>query len=286
MTMSSLSRMIIPSLMLVLFVAMTPPEVFSAGEKKEAWSFMAYTAAYGRFKAITTSDTIKVDNGVFNYTLEGPEFEKFRVSNPENKSYIETTVTAYALQWSRQIKYPPLKKVGSAKMFGLSCDHFVSPIDQRGVHVDAWFTNEPQLKRGLTDSLCKVCALPTGYGLPVRVEFVARYKARSRTPNIPLQSSLKSNTQSNPIGASKSIMSDNQEKNELLVYELVNLSKTQVVAETLKIPKDYRFEKDQALFFFSDIDGSNSGVDEMMFSVKQKPKPTVIREYDAPVPKK
>jgi len=274
------------SLWLVFIVAMTPSEVFAAETKREAWSFMAYTAAYGRFKAITTSDTIQVDNGVFNYTLEGPEFEKFRVSNPENKSYIETTVTAYALQWSRPIKYPPLKKVGSAKMFGLSCDHFVSPIDQRGVHVDAWFTNEPQLKRGLTDSLCKVCAVPTGYGLPVRVEFVARYKAKSRTQNIPLQSGLKSDTQSNRIGASKSLISEKQEKNELLVYELVNLSKTQVVAETLKIPTDYRCEKDQALFFFSDIDGSNSGVDEMMSSVRQKPKTTVIRKYATPVPKK
>lgn len=247
---------------------------------------MAYTAAYGRFKAITTSDTIKVDNGVFNYTLEGPEFEKFRVSNPENKSYIETTVTAYALQWSRPVKYPLLKKVGSARMFGLNCDHFVSAIDQRGVHVDAWFTNEPQLKRGLTDSLCKVCALPTGYGLPVRVEFVARYKARSRTPNIPLRSGLKSDSQSNSTGVGKSLISENQEKNELLVYELVKLSKTQVLAETLKIPKDYRFEKDQALFFFSDIDGSNSGVDELMTSVKQKSKALVIRKYAPPVPKK
>ncbi|MBX9949032.1 MAG: hypothetical protein K2Y39_07710 [Candidatus Obscuribacterales bacterium] len=286
MTMSSFSRTFMPSLMLVLFLATAPSRVFAADARKEAWSFMAYTAAFGRFKAVTTSDTIKADSGVFNYSLEGPTFEKVRVSNPENKSYIETTVAAYASQWSRPLKYPSLKKVGSAKMFGVNCEHYISATDQRGIHVDAWFTSEPRLQRGLTDSLCKVCAVPTGYGLPVRIEFVSKDKAASRAPNMPFQSGLKSNAAAKPIAASKALISKEQEKNELLIFELVNLTKTHAVAEALRIPKDYRLEKDQALFFFSDMDGSNSGVDEMMFSVKQKPKTTVIETKAPPVPKK
>jgi hypothetical protein len=193
----------------------------------EGWKFMAFAAPYGRFRAVTTADTTLIDNGVFRYSITAPDFETFRVLNPENKSYIQTTVSAYANQWAPSVKYPPLKKIGGGKKLGLECVHYTGESFRPGTTIDAWYTNAVPMEKGLSNSYSKLCGLPFGYGVPVRLEFIA--------PN-----------------------------GKTLMFELLTLTKTRVVAETLLVPKSYRYMKDQALFFFSDEDGSNTGIDEFM----------------------
>lgn len=203
----------------------------------EAWRFMAFAAPYGRFKAVTTADTTLVDNGVFRYSLHGPDFDAFRVLNPENKSYIQTTVSAYSTQWAPSVKYPPLKKIGTGKMLGLDCIHYSGQTFRPSTIVDAWYTDAIPMKKGLADSFSKVCGLPVGYGVPVKVQFIPA-------------------------------------NGKMLMFELLSLTKTRVVAETLLVPKNYKYMKDQALFFLSDEDGSNSGIDEFMRWKPTKPAPT------------
>jgi len=200
---------------------------------KDAWHFTAFAAPYGRFKCTTTFDTAMMDNGIFRYSLKGPDFNLFKVFNPENKSYIETSVSQYATQWAPSIRYPKLDKVGKGKMFQLDCEHYTGKTFRENVMIDAWFTNALSLDKRMSDSFAKLCGLPTGYGLPVRVLF----KSSRGTEKI---------------------------------FELVKLDKTRVAVETLVVPKSYHFVKDQALFFLSDEDGTNSGVDEFMRSVPQK----------------
>ena len=219
----------------VTIAAITLPAM-SAPNPTEAWSFMAFSAPYGRFKATTTCDTTMVDNGVFRYSLKGPNFDLFKVLNPENKSYIQTTVSQYSTQWAPSIKYPPLKKIGNGKMLKLDCLHYLGESFRPGTIIDAWFTNAIPMDTRLSDSFCKLCGLPTGYGLPVKVQFKT---GKEITP----------------------------------MFELLKIEKTQVVVETLLVPKSYRFMKDQALFFFSDEDGKNSGIDEMMRSKPLSPSP-------------
>jgi hypothetical protein len=193
----------------------------------EAWRFMAFAAPYGRFKAVTTADTTLVDNGVFHYSIHGPDFDVFKVLNPENKTYIQTTVSAYSTQWAPSVKYPPLKKIGTGKMLGLDCVHYSGQTFRPSTIIDAWYTDAIPMKKGLADSFSKVCGLPVGYGVPVKVQFIPA-------------------------------------NGKMLMFELLSLTKTRVVAETLLVPKNYRYMKDQALFFLSDEDGSNSGIDEFM----------------------
>jgi hypothetical protein len=195
----------------------------------EAWSFMAFAAPYGRFKAVTTRDTTLLDNGVFQYSLQGPRFDLFKVLNSENKSYIQTTVSQYSAQWAPSIRYPKLKKIGSGKLLKLECTHYLAESYKPGVNIDAWFTEAIPVDKGLSDSFSKLCGLPTGYGLPVKVQFIS------------------------PRGVENA-------------FALLKIEKTNVVAETLRVPKNYHLMKDQALFFLSDEDGKNSGVDEFMRS--------------------
>jgi hypothetical protein len=96
------------------------------------------------------------------------------------------------------------------------------------------------MEKGLSNSFCKLCGVPTGYGFPVKVQL------------------------KHPRGAE-------------LLFELRKLEKTQVVVETLLVPKSYRFMNDQALFFFADEDGKNSGVDEFMRSLTS----TLSKEGDS-----
>lgn len=221
---------------IAIAIASLMPPAEPASNPTEAWSFMAFAGPYGRFKAITTRDTTMVDNGVFRYSLQGPNYDLFKVLNPENKSYIQTTVSQYAMQWAPAVKYPELKKVGSAKLLNLQCLHYVGQVFRTGTTIDAWFTADIPMEKGLSDSFCKLCGLPTGYGVPVKVQF----KHPRRTE---------------------------------LAFELLKLGKTQVNVESLLVPKTYHYMKDQALFFFSDEDGSNTGIDEMMRSKPLSPKP-------------
>ncbi len=195
----------------------------------EAWSFMAFAAPYGRFKAVTTRDTTLVDNGVFRYSLQGPRFDLFKVLNPENRSYIQTTVSQYSRQWAPTIKYPKLKRIGSGKQLKLECFHYLSEGYKPGVDIDAWFTEAIPMDKGLSDAFSKLCGLPTGYGLPIKVQFVSQ-------------------------------------KGKENAFELLRIEKTKVVVETLMVPKNYHLMKDQALFFLSDEDGKNTGIDEFMRS--------------------
>lgn len=215
-------------------------EPASTLKTSEAWRFMAFAAPYGRFKAVTTADTTLVDNGVFHYSLHGPDFDAFKVLNPENKSYIQTTVSAYATQWAPSIKYPPLQKIGTGKMLGVECVHYSGKSFRPGTTVDAWYTNAIPMKKELANSFSKVCGLPVGYGVPIKLHFIAP-----------------------------------QEKT--LMFELLSLTKTRVVAETLLVPKNYKYMKDQALFFLSDEDGTNSGIDEFM---RWKPTKTAPKKDD------
>ncbi len=201
----------------------------------EAWSFMAFAAPYGRFKAITTRDTTMADNGVFRYSLQGPNFDLFKVFNPENKSYIQTSVSQYSMQWASSMKYPELKRIGSGKLLNLRCLHYVGQSIRPGTTIDAWFTQDIPMEKGLSNSFCKLCGVPIGYGVPVKVQL--KHPRSTET-----------------------------------LFELLKIGKTQVVIETLLVPRSYRCIKDQALFFFSDEDGSNTGIDEMMRSKPQSPK--------------
>jgi hypothetical protein len=158
------------ALLLVIMAQMVAPS-WAATEVKDAWQFTAFAGPYGKFKGTTTFDTALMDNGVFRYTLQGPNFDLFRVFNPENKAYIQTTVTAYAQQWAPSIKYPKLAKVGTGKMMGFNSQHFQGNAYREGLIVDAWYTNDIQVNRGLSDSFCRLCGLPPGYGMPVRVRF-------------------------------------------------------------------------------------------------------------------
>jgi hypothetical protein len=127
-----------------------------------------------------------------------------------------------------------LRNIGSGKLLNLQCSHYVGESFRPGTTIDAWFTDAIPMDKRLSNSFCKLCGLPTGYGVPVKVQF------------------------KNPRGTEP-------------IFELLKIGKTQVVVETLLVPKSYRYMKDQALFFFSDEDGKNSGVDEFMRSVKQAP---------------
>ncbi len=219
----------------LLAISVAPPLSASAFDPKvsskpvEAWSFMAFAGPYGRFKAVTTRDTTMVDNGVFRYSLQGPKYDVFKVLNPENKSYIQTTVSQYAAQWAPSVQYPALKKVGSAKLLGLESSHYVGESFRRGTTIDAWFTDAIPMSKGLSDSFCKLCGLPLGYGVPVKVHF-------------------KTGTHVDPM------------------FKLLSISKTQVAVRALLVPDNFHLMKDQALFFFSDEDGKNTGIDEMMRS--------------------
>lgn len=223
----------------IAMTTLTLPAV-PAPSPADAWSFMAYAAPYGRFKAITTRNTTMADNGVFRYSLQGPNFDIFKVLNPENKSYIQTTVSQYAMQWAPSMKYPELKKVGNGKLLNLQCLHYVGQSFNPGTTVDAWYTEDILMEKGLSNSFCRLCGVPTGYGFPVKVQL------------------------KHPRGAE-------------LLFELRKLEKTQVVVETLLVPKSYRFMNDQALFFFADEDGKNSGVDEFMRSLTS----TLSKEGDS-----
>jgi hypothetical protein len=213
----------------VIQAALPADKRASTASLSEAWSFMAFAAPYGRFKAVTTRDTTLVDNGVFRYSLQGPRFDLFKVLNPENKSYIQTTVSQYSTQWAPSIKYPKLKKIGRGKLLKLECAHYIAESYKPGVDIDAWFTEEIPMEKGLSDSFSKLCGLPTGYGLPVKLQFISQ---RSK------------------------------EK----AFELLKIDKTTVVSETLLVPKNYHLMKDQALFFLTDEDGKNTGIDEFMRS--------------------
>jgi hypothetical protein len=170
-----------------------------------------------------------VDNGVFHYTIQGPDYDLFKVHNPENKRYIQTTVSAYALQWAPSIRYPALKKVGKGKILDLDCEHYVGDSFRPGTTVDGWFTRAIKMDDRLSRSFSKLCGLPLGYGLPVQVRIKARH-------------------------------------HQELMFDLLKVSKTKVSTESLLVPKSYRLMQDQALFFLSDEDGSNTGVEEFMRS--------------------
>ncbi|MBX9692540.1 MAG: DUF4412 domain-containing protein [Cyanobacteria bacterium] len=200
---------------------------------KPAWKFLAFAAPYGRFRTTTTSDTAMVDNGVFRYSINGPDFESFRIYNPENKSYIETTITQYARQWAPSPRYPALEKIGKGKILNLECDHYLGEFKRSGTAVDAWFTTALPLDKNLTDSFSRVCGLPGGYGLPVKV----RFRNSSGT---------------------------------MLMYEMLKIEPQKIALESLLVPKAYRLMKDQALFFLSDADGSNTGVDEFFRSIPMR----------------
>ncbi len=217
-----------------LLVSASAPKSAPPASPTEAWSFMAFAAPYGRFKVVTTRNTTMADNGVFRYVLQGPNFDLFKVLNPENKSYIQTTVSQHAMQWTPSMKYPVLKKIGSGKLLNLQCLHYVGQSFRPGTTVDAWFTEDIPMEKGLTDSFSKLCGVPTGYGLPVKVQF----KGRMYTEN---------------------------------AFQLLKLGKTRVAIETLLVPKSYHLMQDQALFFFSDEDGKNSGIDELMRSKPLSP---------------
>jgi len=197
-----------------------------ASQKTVAWSFMAFATPYGRFKAVTTSDTTLVDNGVFHYSLKGPDFETFKVLNPENKTYIQTTITGYATQWTNAIKYPPLKKAGSGKLLDMECTRYTATL-QPGTTIDAWYTTAIPMQKGLSNSFSKACSIPVGYGVPVKVTVSGQGK---RT----------------------------------LLFELLKLTKTAIDPESLNVPKSYKCMKDHALFFLSDEDGKHTGIDEFM----------------------
>lgn len=201
----------------------------------DGWEYIAYTGSYGRFKVVSIPNAAWFDSGVFRYSLKGPNYEIFRVFNPENKAYIETSVAAYAKQWAPPRQFPPLKKVGSEKIKDLKCDHYQGVT--KTSTLDCWYTQEVKAEKGLADAMCRLCAVPHGYGLPVLVK---------------LQSIKKTSPE--------------------ILFEVVKINRSKVAPSSLLVPKSYHYMKDQALFFFSDEDGSNTGVDEFMLSVPQKKK--------------
>lgn len=194
-----------------------------------------YAAPYGKFKLTAVFDTVMIDNGVFRYSMHGPDFDTFKVFNPENKSYIQTSVAAFAQQWAPSIQYKPLKKVGENKILGLDCQRFEGEAFQKGATIDGWYTNSIAIDKKLAASFCKICGLPPGYGVPVKVLIKDR-------------------------------------KGATLLFELSKVAKTKSASEPLLVPKSYRFEKDHALFFLADEDGSNTGADELFRSVPLKEK--------------
>ena len=204
------------------------------GKLQDAWHYTCFAGPYGRFKVTSIFDSIFVDNGVFRYSIKGPNYSLFKVFNPENKAYIETTVQAYSQQWAPAMAYPRLRPIGKGTMKALPCTHYEGTAANQTI-VEGWFTDAVKMDRRLSDSLCTLCGVPAGYGLPVLVRF--------RTTS----------------GSER-------------MFELLKLEKTKVTAKSLLVPKSYHLMKDQALFFLSDEDGTNSGIDEFMISTPLKKK--------------
>ncbi len=216
---------ILKAFLLLAMVASTASSTLAAPDLKNAWKFTAFAIPYGRFKGTVIFDTAAMDNGVFRFSMHGPNFESFKVYNPENKAFIETTTAAYTQQWVKAPKFPSLKKVGKGKMFNLDCVHYVGEFRRPGTTIDAWYTYAVPLDRRLWDSFSRLCGVPPGYGLPVKV----RVRSTSGT---------------------------------MLLFEIVKLETTRVTKESMLIPKSARFMKDHALLYFTNADGSNSGIDE------------------------
>lgn len=213
-------------LLLACFLAVGTSTVASA-QNPNGWTFVTH-CFYGRCKASVTYDSACLDNGVFRYLVKAPDVERLTIMNDDNHRFMSMTTQHFIDRWCPRnvTTYPKLVRLEDGKIDGFNCRHYHSAAEKnlvrtkdsprRNTVVDYWCTEDIRVNEKLANSICRVCFVPQGYGMPVRCDIsTARGKMR--------------------------------------MFQMLRAKETVVSSAAINIPKSYQPTKDEAVMFFGEL---------------------------------
>lgn len=143
------------------------------------WNIFFDCMAQGKCKATVTAKNAKLDTGVFQTYLAGPDYGRIRLVNPGNNSYFDESIdgwishyrTQKLLYWVKRSRKRFLKR---ERMCGLQCRKYQMLDDHGAAWGEFWVTQDVRLDPKLETALCRLTLVPPGYGLPMAMNLLSR----------------------------------------------------------------------------------------------------------------